>query len=68
MAEMDTARLVKGSVHFVAQSVVATMIGAVALAFVARILTQVEMGVTVGLTLHACRGMNVSLIHGGTSI
>jgi len=51
MAEMDSTRLVRGSVYLATQSIVTTLIGAVALAFIARILTQVEMGVTVVLTL-----------------
>lgn len=48
--EMDSARLVRGSAYLVTQSVITTIIGVVALAFVARILTQAEMGVTVALT------------------
>jgi len=48
---MDSARLVRGSVYLATQSIVTTLIGAVGLAFIARILTQVEMGVTVVLTL-----------------
>jgi len=51
MTEVDATRLVRGSVYLVTQSVVTTVIGAVALALIARILTQVEMGVTVALTL-----------------
>jgi len=51
MKETDATRLVKGSVYLVTQSVVTTAIGAVALAFIARILTQAEMGVSVALTL-----------------
>ena len=51
MTEMDSARLVKGSIFLATQSVVTTIIGTVALAFIARILTQVEMGVAVVLTL-----------------
>ncbi|UCG44710.1 MAG: oligosaccharide flippase family protein [Candidatus Bathyarchaeota archaeon] len=51
MTEVDAARLVRGSVYLAGQSVVTTLIGAVALAFTARILTQVEMGVAVVLML-----------------
>lgn len=51
MAEMDSTRLVKGSTYLVTQSILTSLIGAAALAFTARILTQVEMGVTVVLTL-----------------
>jgi O-antigen/teichoic acid export membrane protein len=51
MAEMDSTRLVKGSTYLATQSIVTTLIGAVALAFNARILTQEEMGVAVVLTL-----------------
>ena len=51
MVEMDSARLVRGSAYLATQSIVTTLIGAVALAFIARILTPVEMGVTVVLTL-----------------
>jgi len=51
MTEMDAARLVRGSAYLATQSVVTTIIGAVALAFIARILTPVEMGVAVALTL-----------------
>jgi len=51
MAEMDSTRLVKGSVFLVSQSIATTIIGAVGLAFIARILTQAEMGVSVALTL-----------------
>jgi len=51
MAEMDSTRLVRGSAYLATQSIVTTLIGAVALAFTARILTQVEMGVAVVLTL-----------------
>ena len=51
MVEIDSARLVRGSAYLVTQSVVTTLIGAIALAFIARILTQAEMGVTVALTL-----------------
>jgi len=51
MVEMDSTRLVKGSAYLATQSIVTTLIGAVALAFTARILTQVEMGVAVVLTL-----------------
>ena len=51
MAEMDSTRLVKGSTYLATQSILTSLIGAVALAFTARILTQVEMGVTVALTL-----------------
>lgn len=48
---MDSARLVRGSIYLVTQSVVTTIVGAVALAFIARILTQTEMGAVVVLTL-----------------
>jgi len=51
MAEMDTTHLVRGSVYLVTQSVVTVIIRAVALAFIVRILTQAEMGVTVALNL-----------------
>jgi len=51
MTEVDSARLVRGSAYLVTQSIVNTVIGAVGLAFIARILTQVEMGVTVALAL-----------------
>ena len=51
MAEMDSTRLVKGSTYLATQSILTSLIGAVALAFTARILTQVEMGVAVVLTL-----------------
>ena len=51
MAEMDSTRLVRGSAYLATQSIVTTLIGAVALAFTVRILTQVEMGVAVVLTL-----------------
>lgn len=51
MVEMDSTRLVRGSAYLATQSIVTTLIGAVALAFTARILTQVEMGVAVVLTL-----------------
>lgn len=51
MTEIDAVRVVKGSTYLVTQSVVTSMIGAVALAFIARILTRAEMGVTVALTL-----------------
>ena len=49
--EMDSARLAKGSAYLVTQSVATTIIGTAALAFIARALTQAEMGVTVALTL-----------------
>ncbi|UCE28895.1 MAG: oligosaccharide flippase family protein [Candidatus Bathyarchaeota archaeon] len=51
MVETDSTRLVKGSAYLASQSIVTTLISAVALAFTARILTQVEMGVVVALTL-----------------
>jgi len=51
MVEMDSTRLVRGSAYLATQSIVTTLIGAVALAFIARILTPVEMGVTVVLML-----------------
>ena len=51
MAEMDATRLVRGSTYLVTYKLVNTIIGAVALAFIARILTQAEMGVTVALVL-----------------
>lgn len=50
MKEMDVARVVKGSVYLATQSLVTTLMGAVALAFMARILTLTEMAVTVVLT------------------
>jgi len=51
MTETDAARVAKGSAILVTQSLVTNAIGAVALAFIARMLTQTEMGVTVALTL-----------------
>lgn len=39
MTEIDAACVVKGSTYLVTQSMVTSMIGAVALAFIARILT-----------------------------
>jgi O-antigen/teichoic acid export membrane protein len=51
MAEMDSTRLVKGSTYLATQSILTSLIGAVALAFTARILTQVDMGIAVVLTL-----------------
>ena len=51
MTEMDATRLVRGSTYLVTYKLVNTMIGVVALAFIARILTQAEMGVTVALVL-----------------
>jgi len=47
----DVTRVAKGSAYLAIQSVATTLIGAVALAFKARILTQTEMGITVALTL-----------------
>lgn len=44
-------RIARGSAYLVAQNIVATVVGVVALAFMARLLTRVEMGVTVALTL-----------------
>jgi Membrane protein involved in the export of O-antigen and teichoic acid len=49
--EMDSARLARGSAYLITQSVATTIIGTATLAFIARALTQVEMGVTVALTL-----------------
>lgn len=51
MAELDAMRLARGSAYVVAQSVVVQIVAAVALAFVARILTQAEMGIVVALNL-----------------
>jgi len=49
MGETHAARIAKGSVYIVTQNMVVTVVGAVAFVFVARILTQTEMGVTVVL-------------------
>ena len=51
MGETHAARIAKGSAYIVTQNMVVTVVGAVAFVFVARILTQTEMGVTVVLTL-----------------
>lgn len=47
----DVTRVARGSAYLAIQGVATTLIGAVALAFMARILTQTEMGITVALTL-----------------
>lgn len=49
--EADAARVARGSAYLVTQSLVTMLIGTVGFAFVARILTQTEMGVSVVLTL-----------------
>jgi len=51
MTEIDVARVVKGSAYLGAQSMATTIINVVSFAFIARILTQTEMGVTVALSL-----------------
>lgn len=51
MTETDSIRVAKGSAYLVAQSLVVTIISGVGFAFIARILTETEMGVTVGLLL-----------------
>ena len=47
----DVTRVARGSAYLAIQGVATTLIGAVALAFMARILTQTEMGITVAITL-----------------
>jgi len=51
MTETQATRIAKGSTYLVTQSIVTTTLAAVAFAFIARILTPTEMGVTVALTL-----------------
>jgi len=47
----DTTHVAKGSAYLIIQVLVSALISAVGFAFTARILTQVEMGVVVALTL-----------------
>jgi O-antigen/teichoic acid export membrane protein len=49
--EADVTRVARGSAYLVTQSLITMLIGTVGFAFVARILTQAEMGVSVVLTL-----------------
>lgn len=51
LLEIEAIRAARGSVLVSVQSLVTTLIATVAFAFTARILTQVEMGIMVGLTL-----------------
>lgn len=51
MTETHGTRVAKGSAYLVTERMVTTVIRVVAFAFIARILTQMEMGVTVALTL-----------------
>jgi len=51
MTITDATRIAKGSTYLVTQSIVDAAVRAVAFAFIARILTQTEMGVRVALSL-----------------
>ena len=51
MTETDATRLAKGSAYLITERIATMLIRVVAFAFTARILTQIEMGVTVALTL-----------------
>lgn len=51
MTISDAMRVAKGSTYLVTQMFIATGVRVVAFAFIARILTQTEMGITVALTL-----------------
>lgn len=51
MEETQASRIVKGSPYIVTQNLVVTVVGALGFVFIARILTQTEMGVIVALTL-----------------
>jgi len=60
MTETDGTSIAKGSAYLVTERMVNTVIRAVAFAFIARILTQTEMGVTVALTLTLSVGQLLS--------
>jgi len=49
--EVEALRTGRGAAYITVQQIVTTLVGAVAFAFVARLLTQTEMGVVVGLLL-----------------
>lgn len=51
MTETDATRIAKESAYLVTERMATTIIRVIAFAFIARILTQIEMGVTVALTL-----------------
>lgn len=51
MANTAATRIAKGSAYLAIQNVASTIIGVVAIAFIARILTKTEMGITVALTI-----------------
>lgn len=51
MRETDAARIAKGSAYIVVQSIISTILSAVAFAFIARILTQTEVGIIAALLL-----------------
>jgi len=51
MTMADATRIAKGSTYLVTQSIIDAAVRAVAFAFIARILTQTEMGVRVALSL-----------------
>lgn len=58
--QADVVRVARGSAYLVAQSLISTLIGALAFAFVARIITQEEMGIVVALTLTASAAQIIS--------
>ena len=51
MTETGAARIAKGSAYLMIQNVATEVIGLIAFAFVARLLTREEMGITVAFTL-----------------